>query len=93
MIMGTGAETTHQTVEYLVEKGEKVGMIKVRLYRPFSVEHLCRVLPKTVKSIAVMDRTKEPGALGEPMYLDVVGALREVADAGTLPCGELPRRA
>jgi len=91
MIMGTGAETTHQSVEYLNAKGEKVGMIKVRLYRPFSIEHFLGALPKSVKSIAVMDRTKEPGALGEPMYLDVVSALREAKEAGTLPMAEEPR--
>jgi len=91
VIMGTGAETTHETVAYLNGQGEKVGLIKVRLYRPFSMEHLLAVLPKSVKSIAVMDRTKEPGALGEPMYLDMVTALREAKDAGTLPTAAEPR--
>jgi len=91
IIMGSGAETTHQTVEHLVERGEKVGMIKVRLYRPFSVRHFLAALPPTVRSIAVMDRTKEPGAIGEPLYLDVVTALREAATAGTLPMNGEPR--
>nr|MCR5264613.1 pyruvate:ferredoxin (flavodoxin) oxidoreductase [Clostridiales bacterium] len=74
--MGSVCETGEETIDYLVSKGEKVGMIKVRLYRPFSVKHLIDVIPDTVKKIAVLDRTKEPGALGEPLYLDVVSALR-----------------
>jgi len=83
VIMCSAAETAHATVDYLVEQGEKVGVVKVRLYRPFSVEHFVKALPSTVRSIAVMDRTKEPGAIGEPMYLDVVAALREAALADT----------
>jgi pyruvate-ferredoxin/flavodoxin oxidoreductase len=82
IIMGSGAETAHSTVDYLAGKGEKVGILKVRLYRPFSLEHFMGALPETVKSIAVLDRTKEPGAMGEPMYLDVVNAVREGHDAG-----------
>ncbi|MDR1126573.1 MAG: pyruvate:ferredoxin (flavodoxin) oxidoreductase [Treponema sp.] len=74
IIMGSGAETVEETVEYLQSKGEKVGLLKVRLYRPFSVKHLGAVLPKTVKAIAVLDRTKEPGSNGEPLYLDIVEA-------------------
>ncbi|MDW7772109.1 MAG: pyruvate:ferredoxin (flavodoxin) oxidoreductase [Desulfobulbaceae bacterium] len=77
VIMGSGAETVQETVHWLNDRGEKAGMIKVRLYRPFSVEHFARVLPGTVKSIAVLDRTKEPGAIGEPLYLDVIAALCE----------------
>jgi pyruvate-ferredoxin/flavodoxin oxidoreductase len=77
IIMASGGETTEATVRYLVEKGEKVGVIRVRLYRPFSGEHFLKALPKSVKSIAVMDRTKEPGAAGDPLYLDVVNALFE----------------
>ncbi|MGE4271871.1 MAG: pyruvate:ferredoxin (flavodoxin) oxidoreductase [Desulfitobacterium sp.] len=69
--MGSICDTIEETVDYLVAKGEKVGVIKVHLYRPFSAEYLLKVLPKTVKSIAVLDRTKEPGANGEPLYLDV----------------------
>jgi len=91
VIMGSGAETAHSTVEYLTSKGEKVGIIKVRLYRPFSAEHLLKALPKTVKSIAVLDRTKEPGSVGEPLYLDVVTAIREAGNAGTLPMAQEPR--
>jgi pyruvate-ferredoxin/flavodoxin oxidoreductase len=77
IIMGSGGETAEATVEYLVEKGEKVGALRVRLYRPFSVEHFINSLPRSVKSIVVLDRTKEPGALGEPLYQDVVNALVE----------------
>ncbi len=76
--MGSGAEIAHETVEHLVAKGEKVGVLKVRLYRPFSVRALRRRrCPQTVKRLAVLDRTKEPGAVGEPLYQDVVTALRE----------------
>ncbi|RPJ26254.1 MAG: pyruvate:ferredoxin (flavodoxin) oxidoreductase, partial [Chloroflexi bacterium] len=77
VIMGSGAETAEETVKYLVEKGEKVGVVRVRLYRPFSLEHFIKALPKSVKSIAVLDRTKEPGTSGEPLYLDVINALVE----------------
>ncbi|MCX7607794.1 MAG: pyruvate:ferredoxin (flavodoxin) oxidoreductase [Anaerolineales bacterium] len=77
ILMASGGETAEATVRYLMEKGEKVGVIRVRLYRPFSVEHFMAALPKTVKSIAVLDRTKEPGAIGEPLYQDVVNALVE----------------
>ena len=77
VLMGSGAETVHETVDYLTAQGEKVGIIKVRLYRPFSVEHFAAALPETVKSIAVLDRTKEPGSAGEPLYLDIVNALAE----------------
>lgn len=69
--MGSVTETIDETVEYLNKQGEKVGVIKVHLYRPFSARHFMKVLPDTVKKIAVLDRTKEPGALGEPMYLDI----------------------
>ena len=68
VMMGSGAEVAHETVEYLIKRGEKVGLLKVRLYRPFSVEHFAAALPKTAKTIAVLDRTKEPGAAGEPLY-------------------------
>jgi pyruvate-ferredoxin/flavodoxin oxidoreductase len=91
ILMGSGAEMVHDTAEYLADKGEKVGMIKVRLYRPFSTKHLMQALPKTVKKIAVLDRTKEPGALGEPMYLDIVSAVNEAMDEGIAPFSERPR--
>jgi pyruvate-ferredoxin/flavodoxin oxidoreductase len=74
--MGSGTETIEETVNYLVAQGEKVGALKVRLYRPFSAEAFIGALPKTVKKIAVLDRTKEPGSLGEPLYEDVVTALK-----------------
>jgi pyruvate-ferredoxin/flavodoxin oxidoreductase len=77
VMMGSGAETAHETVEWLVDRGERVGLVKVRLYRPFSPAHLVAALPATVSAIAVLDRTKEPGAVGEPLYVDVVSALGE----------------
>jgi pyruvate-ferredoxin/flavodoxin oxidoreductase len=77
IIMASGGETAEATVRYLMAKGEKVGVIRVRLYRPFSKEYFLKALPKTVKSIAVMDRTKEPGASGDPLYLDIINALFE----------------
>ncbi|GHV41896.1 pyruvate-flavodoxin oxidoreductase [Spirochaetia bacterium] len=85
VIMGSGAETVEETVEYLESKGEKVGLLKVRLYRPFDGELFVKALPATVKSIAVLDRTKDPGALGEPLYQDVRTALAETLAAGTAP--------
>jgi pyruvate-ferredoxin/flavodoxin oxidoreductase len=90
VIMCSGAETAHATVNHLVEQGEKVGVVKVRLYRPFSVEHFVGCLPSTVKSIAAMDRTKEAGGIGEPLYLDVVSALREATVAGTSHLAQEP---
>ena len=77
VIMGSGAETVRETVKYLCARGEKIGVITVRLFRPFSGKHLLAALPATVKSIAVLDRTKEAGSLGEPLYLDVVAAIAE----------------
>ena len=75
--MGSVCDTIEETIDYLNANGSKVGLVKVRLYRPWSTKHLLAVLPKTVKKIAVLDRTKEPGALGEPLYLDVVSALAD----------------
>ena len=75
--MGSVCETIDETVEYLNAAGRKVGVVKVRLYRPFSAQHLIDAIPDTVKQISVLDRTKEPGALGEPLYLDVVAALKD----------------
>ena len=77
VIMGCGAESTHEAADYLNAKGEKVALLKVRLYRPFSAKHLIDALPETVKVIAAMDRTKEPGSAGEPLYQDVVTAVHE----------------
>lgn len=77
MAMGSGADAIAETIDYLNANGEKVGMIKVRLYRPFSIKHFIDAIPSTVKTIAVLDRTKEPGSLGEPLYLDVASAILE----------------
>lgn len=77
VMMGSGASTMEETVEKMNAEGEKVGLIKVRLYRPFDGEAFCRSIPKSCKKIAVLDRTKEAGALGEPLYLDVCAALKE----------------
>src|SRR6516165_1152349 len=82
VIMGSGAEAAHETVEYLNSRGEKVGLLKVRLYRPFSVKRLLDALPETVKKIAVLDRTKESGSAGEPLYLDVMNAVFEGQNQG-----------
>jgi pyruvate-ferredoxin/flavodoxin oxidoreductase len=79
--MGSGAEVAHETVDHLVARGEKVGLVKVRLYRPFSVAHFVAALPATTRALAVLDRTKEPGAVGEPLYQDVLAALREAEGA------------
>jgi pyruvate-ferredoxin/flavodoxin oxidoreductase len=81
VIMGSGAETARETAAALAARGERVGVLTVRLFRPFAVEHFLRALPSTVKSIAVLDRTKEPGSAGEPLYLDVVAALDQARDA------------
>jgi pyruvate-ferredoxin/flavodoxin oxidoreductase len=77
VMMGSGAETAHETVDHLNQHGEKVGLLKVRLYRPFSVKRFIEALPATVRKIAVLDRTKESGAGREPLYLDVVSAVHE----------------
>ena len=77
VMMGSGCETAEETVESLNKSGEKVGLLKVRLYRPFSIKHFIESLPATTKAIAVLDRTKEPGSTGEPLYQDVVTALAE----------------
>jgi pyruvate-ferredoxin/flavodoxin oxidoreductase len=84
VIMGSGAETTEQTVKYLNTHGEKTGVAKIRLYRPFPAEELAKVLPATVKTVVVMDRTKEAGSQGEPLYLDVVSALTNAYSAGAI---------
>ena len=77
VMMGSGAEVAHETVEHLLEQGEKVGLVKVRLFRPFSVEHFVAALPETVETVAALDRTKEPGSAGEPLYQDCVTAIVE----------------
>ncbi|MBT3754690.1 MAG: pyruvate:ferredoxin (flavodoxin) oxidoreductase, partial [Candidatus Cloacimonetes bacterium] len=78
--MGSSVETIEETINYLNAKGEKLGLIKVRLYRPFSVNAFIDTIPQTVKKIAVLDRTKEAGAIGEPLYLDIVAALKDKKD-------------
>ncbi|WP_243373644.1 pyruvate:ferredoxin (flavodoxin) oxidoreductase [Geotalea sp. SG265] len=83
VIMGSGADTVAETVETLIKQGEKVGVVKVHLYRPFPLEAFISALPATVKSIAVLDRTKEPGALGEPLFLDVRAAIGEALADGS----------
>ncbi len=90
VLMGTGADTMDETVNYLVDKGEKVGAIKVHLYRPFSAKDFVNALPASVKAIAVLDRTKEPGSLGEPMYEDVRTAVTEMMEAGETPFKTMP---
>lgn len=84
VIMGSGGETAHEAIEHYSKKGEKVGLLKVRLYRPFPAQDFIQALPKTVKGIAVLDRTKEPGAGGEPLYLDVVAAINEAYTEGKM---------
>ncbi|MFZ0389238.1 MAG: pyruvate:ferredoxin (flavodoxin) oxidoreductase [Calditrichia bacterium] len=91
ILMGSGAEAAHETVEYLAEQGEKVGVVKVRLYRPFSINAFVKSLPKTVKVIAALDRTKEPGSAGDPLYEDIVTALNEARSNDELPLDEYPR--
>jgi pyruvate-ferredoxin/flavodoxin oxidoreductase len=91
ILMGSGAEATQETVEYLNGRGDKVGLLKVRLFRPFSGEDMVRALPPTTRTIAVLDRTKEPGASGEPLYKDVVTAIAESFSAGRLPFKSFPK--
>jgi pyruvate-ferredoxin/flavodoxin oxidoreductase len=91
VLMGSGAEAAEETVERLVARGEKVGVLKVRLFRPFSGEYFVGALPPTVRTLAVLDRTKEPGSAGEPLYLDVVAAVAEAVAAGAAPFAEAPR--
>ncbi len=91
ILMGSGTETVEEYVSWAVARGEKVGMVKVRLYRPFSLSHFVAALPPTVKALAVLDRTKEPGAPAEPLYLDVAAALREAREEGWSPFATEPR--
>ncbi len=89
VMMGSGAECAHEVVDHLVARGEKVGLVKVRLYRPFSMDRFVQALPATVRSVAVLDRTKEPGSTGEPLLLDVTAALVDAVNRATIPA--LPR--
>ncbi len=91
VMMGSGCETAEETVDALTATGEKIGLLKVRLYRPFSVDHFIASLPATVKTIAVLDRTKEPGGAGEPLYQDVITAIAEGLTRGITPFTSFPR--
>ena len=82
IVMGSGADVTHEYVEWAMAKGEKIGVLKVRLFRPFSIKHFVNALPRTTKVVSVLERVKEPGATGDPLYLDVVTALREAREEG-----------
>ncbi|MGA2819557.1 MAG: pyruvate:ferredoxin (flavodoxin) oxidoreductase [Anaerolineales bacterium] len=90
VMMGSGAETAEETAKFLADRGRKTGVVKVRLFRPFAVEDLMASLPGTVKALAVLDRTKEPSSLGEPLYVDVVMALAEDRGRGKLPLAKMP---
>ncbi len=90
IIMGSGAETTSETVRYLLQQDQRVGCVIVRMFRPFAGDLLVRAIPATARKIAVMDRTKEPGSAGEPLYQDVVTSLARAKMTGALPMGELP---
>jgi pyruvate-ferredoxin/flavodoxin oxidoreductase len=91
VLMGSGAETAEETAEFLNARGERVGVVKVRLYRPFPADALLAALPPTVRAIAVLDRTKEPGSVGEPLYLDVVAAVSEAGAARAARLATVPR--
>ncbi len=91
IMMGSGAETAHDTVEYLRKQGKRVGVLKVRLYRPLAPFEMLSALPATVRGIAVLDRTKEPGSIGEPLYMDVIAALEEARTTGLTRFTHEPR--
>ncbi len=91
VIMGSGADTAHEAVEHMTAGGGKVGVLKVRLYRPFVSTAFLAALPSSVRNLAVLDRTKEPGAIGDPLYLDVIAALAEAHAEGRLPFAAPPR--
>ena len=89
VLMGSATGAAQEAVEALCARGERVGLLQVRLYRPFPAEALLRALPATTQAVAVLDRTKEPGAPGEPLYLDVAASLAEAAGRGSL--ARMPR--
>jgi pyruvate-ferredoxin/flavodoxin oxidoreductase len=91
VLMGSGADAARETVEFLEKQGEKVGVVQIHLYRPFSAKHFLAAMPATAKAIAVLDRTKEPGGTGEPLYADVVTAFAEAVTTGTLPTTGMPK--
>ena len=90
IIMGSGAEAVHETVDYLTGRGEKVGVLKVRLYRPFAPQSMLQALPASVRRVAVLDRTKEPGSDGEPLYKDIVTAMAQDSADGGGRFGSMP---
>jgi len=90
VLMGSGAETARETIDWLVGRGERVGLLAIRLYRPFSIPDFAAALPPTASALAVLDRTKEPGAIGEPLYLDVLAALQEAHSSGALRSERVP---
>jgi pyruvate-ferredoxin/flavodoxin oxidoreductase len=91
ILMGSGADVAHETVDYLNGKNESVGLLKVRLFRPFSLKHFAAAMPKSVRHIAVLDRTKEPGAAGEPLYVDVLAGIAKAKTEGLLGSDFSPR--
>jgi pyruvate-ferredoxin/flavodoxin oxidoreductase len=91
VMMGSGAEAAEEAIDALVARGEKVGLLKVRLFHPFSIEDFIAALPVSTRTIAVLDRTKEPGAVGEPLYLEILTALREAEDEGISRFAKAPR--
>lgn len=91
ILMGSGAETVEETINHMVAQGEKVGAVKVRMYRPFATEQFLAALPSTVKAIAALDRTKEPGGAGEPLYQDVITAISEGMMSGSVSFAQMPK--
>ena len=91
VLMGSGADATREVVDYLTESGDKVGVVQVHLFRPWSSAHLLDVLPATTKAVAVLERTKEPGSAGEPLYLDVLSSLHEAMADGVLKMAGMPK--
>jgi pyruvate-ferredoxin/flavodoxin oxidoreductase len=91
VMMGSGCETVEETINALAARGEKVGLVKVRLFRPFSMTHLLNAIPATTRTIVVLDRTKEPGSAGEPLYQDVVTTISEATGCGLTPFGQIQR--
>ena len=91
VIMGSGSDTVHETIDYLIGKGQKVGVLIIRLYRPFDVGAFIKTLPATVKKIVTLDRTKEPGSIGEPLYMDVRTAVGEAMGEGSAPFKQYPQ--
>ena len=91
ILMGSGAGAAEEAIDHLIAQGEKIGLLKVRLYRPFDASAFLSALPKTVKSIAVLDRCKEPGSLGEPLYQDIITSFSEAFSTGTSPIAVQPR--